>query len=59
VDTRLNMSQLCAAAVKNASSILGCIQQSIASWSRGDLSASLSFGEALPGALCPVLSLSV
>lgn len=53
------MSQLCAAAVKNASSILGCIQQSIASWSRGDLSASLSFGEALPGALCPVLSLSV
>ena len=33
-------------------SILGCTQQSIASWSRGDLSASVSFGEASLGALC-------
>ncbi|KAK4821731.1 hypothetical protein QYF61_000274 [Mycteria americana] len=34
VDSRLNMSQLCALAAKRANCILGCINHSIASWSR-------------------------
>ena len=35
VDGKLNMSQLCVLAAKRASTVLGCMKHSIASWSRG------------------------
>ncbi|GAB0185962.1 mitochondrial enolase superfamily member 1 [Grus japonensis] len=50
VDTRLNMSQQCALAVKKANSILSCIRQNIASKSR-EVMLLLSTDEATSGVL--------
>lgn len=54
LDTRLNTSQQCALAVKDANGIFSCIRQSIAyCWQvkRGDPSALLSIVEGAPGHL--------
>lgn len=45
VDTKMNLSQQCALATRKANSIPGCIKESIANMSWGDLSL-LNTGEA-------------
>jgi len=53
VDTRLNMSQLCALAVKKACGILTAIGKVVPAG--GGCDPFCSAGEATPGVLCPVV----